>query len=180
VTSPLTFFLSHGFTQDWHLHDSHSHDGRGMPEDFARAAMAKGLRSICITSHIETFNPEKQRYEIRLPDDSDRLEKSRRAVAQARERVPGVEIKFGVELENNPGYYSQMEEILGRFTFDYVIGSVHNIGGRSITSPFCTRYLASQPPGDVYARYYEEMAAFAEWGRFSRRGNCGDSHGMRD
>ena len=83
-----------------------------MPEDFARAAMAKGLRSICITSHIETFNPEKQRYETRLPGDSDRLERSRRAVEQARERVPGVEIKFGVELENNPGYYSQMEEIL--------------------------------------------------------------------
>lgn len=156
---------------DWHLHDVYSHDGSGYPVDFALKAREKGITSIAITNHVEVFNPKRQRYEVILPRDIIRLEKSRASVIEARKQVPEVEIKFGVEVENNTPFYPEMQEILNTFNFDFVIGSAHLVNSIPITSEHCCDFLKKHPPMEIYRKYYEEVAGLVEWGRFDILGH---------
>jgi histidinol-phosphatase (PHP family) len=171
VSKKLSRVLSCAFHGDWHLHDSHSHDGSGTPADFARAAREKGLTSICLTNHIEEMNPADNTYEVKVPRDLEKMKRSLAAVEEARRFFPDMQIKFGVEVENNPRCYPQMEEILNSLEFDFVVGSVHLVDGIPITAPFCKPFLLKNDPAELYRKYYDEMAAFAEWGRFDVLGH---------
>jgi histidinol-phosphatase (PHP family) len=171
VNKKLSRILTGAIHGDWHLHDRHSHDGSGTPADFAAAAEARGLSSICITNHIEEMNHSDGTYEVRLPRDLEKMERSLKDVQAAREQFPGMEIKFGVEVENNPRCYPQMEAILNSLKFDYVVGSVHLVDNIPITAHFCKPFLLKSDPIELYHKYYREMADFAEWGRFDVLGH---------
>jgi histidinol-phosphatase (PHP family) len=166
VNPALSRLIFYALQGDWHLHDSHSHDGRGAPADFARAATAKGLSSICFTNHIEELDSKTMTFEVKLPRDLEKMKKSLAAIREARPRFPGLDIKFGVEVENNPRCYPQMEAVLDALPFDYVVGSVHLVDGVPITSSFSKPFILKHDPESLYKKYYEEMSAFVEWGRF--------------
>ena len=157
--------------EDLHLHDGFSHDGAGRPAEFAQTARALGLAGIGITNHIETRDPATGRYGVSLPHDLERLRRSFCAVEEARQALPGMKIKFGVEVENHPAFYPATEKILREVPFDYVIGSVHWVDGTCVTSEACLPALMQRPPAEWYKGYYREMSDFVEWGRFDFLGH---------
>jgi len=165
-------FLLRFADRDWHLHDCHSHDGAGQPVEFASRARERGLVSIGISNHIETFDASTGRFGVELPRDLDRLLKAREAVEAARKACPDIEIRFGVEVENNPRCYAETEEILDAVPFDYVIGSVHLVEGIPITAKSCLPFLKKHGARELYEKYYGEMADFMEWGRFDILGHA--------
>jgi len=163
--------LSGLFSSDWHLHDSFSHDGHGQPVDFARQAYEKGILSIGITNHIEEYDLALRQYDIVFDKAIKRISESYAAILQARKSVSEVEIRFGVEFENNARCYPVMERILSEIRFDYVIGSVHVVKGVSITDPDCLPFLRQTSPERMMEQYYREMTDFLEWGRFDYLGH---------
>ncbi|MFH0919054.1 MAG: histidinol-phosphatase HisJ family protein [Fibrobacterota bacterium] len=165
-------FLRRFADRDWHLHDSHSHDGQGLPVDFARIARMRGLVSIGFSNHIETLEPSTGRFSVKIPRDLERLQRARLVVEAARKEFPDLEIRMGVEVENNPRCYGVMEEIFDDVPFDYVIGSIHLVDGIPITSPGCIPFLKKHSPAEMYQKYYREMADFMEWGRFDILGHA--------
>jgi histidinol-phosphatase (PHP family) len=164
-------YLSQPLTSDFHLHDSGSHDGSGSPSEYAEAAKKKGITSIAITNHVELFDKDAGRYDVAVPRDVYRLQKVHDEILRARENYPDINILFGIEVENNPVCYPQMEEILETFQFDIVIGSVHIVEGIPISATYCKDYLKSRDPDWLYNAFYEEMANFVEWGRFDILGH---------
>ncbi len=157
--------------QDWHVHDSGSHDGSALPVDFAKAALSRGIKSIAITNHVELFDPVSGKYDVIAHRDIPRLERVKKNIDEARKIVPEVEILFGIEVENNPPCYPDMEEILAYFDFDLVIGSIHIVDGVPISASSCRDFLRKNRPEVIYKKYYEEMARFVEWGRFDVLGH---------
>ena len=160
--------LSH---RDWHMHDCMSHDAVGTPLEYGRLAQQRGLKSICITNHVEQSDPITGLYEIIPSRDIPRLQHDYELIVEAREQCPEMEILFGVELENNPPYYSAMEELVGALDFDLIIGSVHHVKGIVFSAKSSIPLQAKCNPVQFYTDYYQELLEFVKWGKFQILGH---------
>jgi histidinol-phosphatase (PHP family) len=83
-----------------------------------------------------------------------------------------ITIRLATEADYIPGYEQALENILRRYDWDYVIGSVHFLDGWGFDD---SRYLAGYAEWDIdalYARYFSSVAASAETGLFDTIGHC--------
>ncbi|MFM2105382.1 MAG: hypothetical protein RL338_414 [Chloroflexota bacterium] len=152
---------------DAHLHTDRSSDSRVPIDVYAAAAVARGIREIAITDHID-FSPG-------LPNLAPDVGAREREVREAAERWGplGVEIRFGVEVSFEAHREAEIREHLARTPYDYAIGSVH-VGPDS-------PYHASRVERWVDGRRIDEIVApyFAEVERAIRSG-CFDTVGHLD
>lgn len=74
-----------------------------------------------------------------------------------------LDIRVGLEADWIPDRSDELERILNSHPFDYVLGSVHYILGRSI---FARKRWETENASDVYAAYYEELCVAATSGLF--------------
>jgi len=167
----LSATLKDAITKDWHMHDCMSHDAVGTPLEHALAAQKRGLKSICITNHVEQFDKETGRYEIIPSRDIPRLQNDYEMILEAREQCPDMEILFGVELENNPPFYGAMLEITAALEFDLVIGSVHRVKDVVFSSSNYIEQQRACDPAPFYHDYYREVLEFVQWGHFDILGH---------
>jgi len=74
-----------------------------------------------------------------------------------------LDIRIGLEADWIPGRVDDLKHILGTHPFDYVLGSVHYILGRSI---FARTRWDNEDASDIYTAYYEELCRAAGSGLF--------------
>lgn len=153
------------------MHDCMSHDAIGTPLEYALTAQKRGLKSICITNHVEQIDEATGIYEIIPSRDIPRLQKDYELILEAREQCPDMEILFGVELENNPPYYDAMLEITSALDFDLVIGSVHTVNDIVFSSKNFIEHQRHVDPVSFYTDYYRETLEFVKWGHFDILGH---------
>ena len=100
---------------DYHLHVV-AHADRPMTVEnileYCEVAKSRGIRELGITEHD------------RFLDDID-LE----AFREAKERSQDVALRLGIEVDFVPGKEAEMERFATALPYDYVIGSVHRVGG---------------------------------------------------
>lgn len=112
------------YRADYHLHSSHSPDGKSPMEEICRAAISRGFDEIAVTDHFECYSPSHPKGFF----TESYLEKNQREIDRCRELFAGqLVIRRGIELGQptiNPDWAGQ---ILSRFSFDFVLGSVHKI-----------------------------------------------------
>lgn len=118
---------------DYHLHSHVSHDGRGRIEEHVRRAAEIGLTEICFTEHLD-FYPSADGLSCATIPSTVELERYLEEVRYARGRGP-VRLRAGVELDYRPETDRWVRELLSRFSFDFVLGSVHNVGRWSVSGP---------------------------------------------
>src|SRR5215203_6024316 len=103
---------------DYHLHVV-AHADRPMTVDnilaYLDTARERGLRQMGITEHD------------RYLDDVDLA-----AFQEARERCQDVELRLGIEIDFIPGNEEKMNLVANALPYDYVIGSVHRVGGEEV------------------------------------------------
>jgi histidinol-phosphatase (PHP family) len=83
-----------------------------------------------------------------------------------------IAIRLATEADYIPGHEAQLERILGRYDWDYVIGSVHFLDGWGFDD---SRYLAGFADWDIdklYAYYFSVVADSADTGYFDTIGHC--------
>lgn len=80
------------------------------------------------------------------------------AVLQA--RAGGMPVRLGIEVDYVPGAEEPIARALAAIPWDYVIGSVHFVGGRCIDCDPSIGWPAMDVD-EVWARYYETMAMAA-------------------
>lgn len=87
-------------------------------------------------------------------------------------RAAGLPVKFGLEADYVPGKERETERVLGLFPLDYVIGSVHWLGGWGFDiSP---KLWDGRSVTAVYREYYDTLARAAESGLFDIIGHPGN------
>ena len=106
---------------DFHMHTRVSHDSVADPADMISAANNINLSEICFTDHYD-FNsdPTKEHYLFKLENyireygklHSDRLK-----------------IRHGVEFGLTPWNQKELAELIDKYEFDFVLGSIHFSGG---------------------------------------------------
>ena len=142
---------------DYHLHVV-AHGDRPMTVEtilaYCEVARARGIRQMGITEHD------------RYLDDIDLA-----AFQEARELSRDVELRLGIEIDFVPGKEEQMDRFATELPYDYVIGSVHRVGGEEVDHPDHKGIYEKWDTYELYEAYYENVRAAVHSGRFDVLGH---------
>ena len=134
---------------DLHTHSSFSTDSDEPLESIAHSAMEKGLKTLCVTEHMDFDYPNG---EFILDTAAYKAELER-----VRELYSGrLEILFGVELGLMDYLAPRLREYIGGQSFDFVIGSSHLVDG---IDPYYPQYFAEHGDHNGILRYFESILA---------------------
>jgi histidinol-phosphatase (PHP family) len=100
-------------------------------ERFVETAAERGVDEIGFTEHVYYFEQTKALWSI--PYQLERcvydIEPYVDAVVEAKRR--GYPVKLGLEVDHQPTLAEEMEDILGPYPWDFLVGSVHYVDGLS-------------------------------------------------
>lgn len=82
------------------------------------------------------------------------------------EAVTASPIKLGIEADFIPGAEDRIDNLLSSRPFEYVIGSVHFIGDKSLDTEDFTVWDERSDPDEIWRRYFETVALAARSGLF--------------
>ncbi len=129
---------------DTHVHTRYSSDSVEEPEAYVIRAMELGMKQICFADHYDMDFPDG-----RFVFDADEYF---RELGLLREKYKGrLDIKIGIELGLEPKMNERLAELIRRYPFDLVIGSVHMVDGKDSFE----RDLFIMTDRELFRRYFE-------------------------
>lgn len=105
---------------DYHMHTCFSGDSEADPREHVKQAILMGLDEICFTDHrdfdypIDSFDLDVEKYYQTI-------------MALKEEFKDEIKIKWGIEIGLDMNYQKEINELINRYPFDFVIGSIHVI-----------------------------------------------------
>ena len=158
---------------DYHVHTARCGHAAGAMERYVEHAIEAGLTELGFSDHLFMYwlapdarDPELGMAEWEHDFYIEDVERCRAAYAR------DITIRLATEADYIPGHESQLEAILRRYDWDYVIGSVHFVDGWGFDD---SRYRAGYAEWDIdalYARYFDLVGASAETGLFDTIGHA--------
>lgn len=151
---------------DAHLHTDLSHDSDVHIDDFARQAVALGIRELAITDHVD-FDPSAPGF------GSTTFAERERSVRAAAERWAehGIDIRFGAEITWDSAWADDIRAHLAASAYDFVIGSVHIYRDSVYSADHVAAWCAGKSVAAVVAPYFEEVVRGARSGLFDVMGH---------
>lgn len=151
---------------DAHLHTNLSPDSDVVIDLYAAAALERGIAEIAITDHVD-FEPGAPAFGYTTFADRERV------VRQAAERwgPQGVAIRFGVELTYDRQWEPEIRGHLGRHSYDFTIGSVHDRVDSVYGSSRVRSWVDGRSLPDIVAPSFDEVEAAARSGLFDALGH---------
>ncbi|MEM1085529.1 MAG: histidinol-phosphatase HisJ family protein [Verrucomicrobiota bacterium] len=144
---------------DYHSHTPLCHHAEGEPEEYVDAAIGAGLSEYGISDHAPA-RPEPyddwRMLESDLPVYWDWIERARTRAAGT------LPIRAGMECDWLKGCEGWIEDLAGRYPWDYLIGSVHYLDDWDFDNP---KWLGRWSESDVEAvwkHYWETYTRMAE------------------
>ncbi|MDO9557845.1 MAG: histidinol-phosphatase HisJ family protein [Coriobacteriia bacterium] len=156
---------------DLHVHTSRCGHATGEFADYVRQAEATGIDVLGITDHLPlpesvlAADPSATRYA--MPESE--LEAYVGDVFDAQTRTAsqgGPRILLGIEADYIPGEEYHTRELLSRYSFDLVLGSVHMIDGWAFDDPKLIDGYERWDIGALWDRYFSRVAEAAATGLF--------------
>ncbi|MGD6815715.1 histidinol-phosphatase [Metabacillus sp. 84] len=74
----------------------------------------------------------------------------------------GIDVKMSIEMDYTPGKHKEMERFIRQYDFDYVIGSIHWIGGFGIDLKEFIHEWDKRDVYDTYKKYFDQVVTLAE------------------
>lgn len=147
---------------DFHTHTSFSSDSKTDIEAMIERAIALGLRTYCITDHMDAFypHPEFGSFTFDPAEYTKKLSECKEKYKDKIEILTGIELGLRNEPENKEKVKQLYASLLSQYSFDYVIGSTHVLNN---TDPYYPRFWDSLTPEQGMRLYFEsiiENAAF--------------------
>ena len=142
---------------DHHTHSHHSFDGSEPIEALAEAAVSRGLHALAVTDHCDLGLQCVPNWEERLSGSMEEISKNRAAFQGKLTLLAGIEL--GQPLHD----LQHAADVLGRFSYDLVIGSLHNLRE---TEDFYFLQDAGADPRMLLDRYFDELLEMTRWGGF--------------
>lgn len=151
---------------DYHLHSQVSHDGVGGIEEHVRWAEKIDLTELCFTEHLDFYPSEDGLACSTVPLESQ-LRRYLEEVREVQQRSR-VRVRAGVELDYKPEADRWVRELLRSFSFDFVLGSVHNVGPWSVSGPreVALEYFRERGPWQGCLDYFEIVERAVATGLF--------------
>ncbi len=134
-------------TADFHVHTSFSSDSEERLEAAVAAAAQKGLKTLCITEHMDMDYPTGE-----FALDAARYQKELFRVKQL--YSDRIELLFGVELGVMDYLAPQLYEFASAYPFDFIIGSSHLVDG---VDPYYLEYFDKFGDSEGILRYFQSI-----------------------
>ena len=144
---------------DLHVHTDNSFDGNHSATFFCEKAEVLDLRAIAFTDHCEV---DQFRTDLEY---EKRIFQAFFEVAKVRSAFKGKMIVLnGIELGQPAFDIETAEDIIARYDYDQIIGSVHNLrGGEDF---YFMENLSISEAKDLLKQYFDEIIIMLEWGNF--------------
>lgn len=158
---------------DYHVHTARCGHAAGAMERYVERAIEAGLTELGFSDHLYMYwlAPRERDPELGMAEwEHDFYVED---VERCRRRYAGdITIRLSTEADFIPGHEAELESIIRRYDWDYVIGSVHFVDGWGFDD---SRYVAGFAEWDIdalYARYFSLVGDSAETGLFDTIGHC--------
>jgi len=133
---------------DFHMHSRVSFDGHDTGEALAKAALAKGLKEICFTDHLD-YDPSGEMQGLTFETEDYNAEYDWLD-------IPGLKIRRGMEFGLTVDNRDQFRQDLQRRHWDFVLGSVHFVDGLDV---YFEPFWRGRSVFQTERRYLEETLA---------------------
>ena len=142
--------IKNGHLTDLHVHSSFSYDCEETTENYIRKAIGRGDERIGFVQHYD--------YDCFLAGDKTplcELDAYKSEIDRVRS-IYGEKIKifFGIEFGFDERAESRYDELADKYKFDYVINSVHLVGGKDCCLKECWENRSAD---DIYKEYLEKV-----------------------
>jgi len=136
---------------DYHLHTPLCQHAKGLPIEYAKAALDLGFEEIGFSDH----NPMPEHFDDWRMGIAD-LPRYIDMVQEARELSPSLPIRLGLECDYLPGQEAWIGQLAGRADWDYLIGSVHYIApGWDVDNPKWIGRFKERPVAEIWTLYWQ-------------------------
>jgi histidinol-phosphatase (PHP family) len=157
---------------DYHVHTARCGHASGAMERYVEHAIESGLTELGFSDHLFMYWLPEERRDPELTMAEWEHDFYIEDVERCRRRYSlDITIRLATEVDYIPGHEHALENILRRYDWDYVIGSVHFIDGWGFDD---SRHLAGFAEWDIdalYQRYFSSVGASAETGLFDTIGH---------
>lgn len=148
---------------DYHMHTPLCQHATGEPYEYAITALKNGLTEIGFSDHApmpqDNFDNWRMSYH--------QLDSYIDSIIQVQKKVPDLQIKIGLEIDFIPGCEDWIRSLISRYSWDYVIGSVHYVEpGWDIDNPGKIHLWKKHDINEIWIRYLELVNAAAVSGLF--------------
>ena len=142
--------IKNGYLTDLHVHSVFSSDSEETTENYIRKAIERGDERIGFVQHYD--------YDCFLAGDKTplcELDAYKSEIDRVRS-IYGEKIKifFGIEFGFDERAESRYAELADKYKFDYVINSVHLVGGKDCCLKECWENRSAD---DIYKEYLEKV-----------------------
>jgi len=125
------------------------------------SAVEKGIRALAVTDHCD-IDGIRDGYFVPLDHDSVLAD-----VTEAKEEFAGrLELLLGIELGQATHMPVESDELLAKYPYDIVLGSVHAVRGIIDFSDTDLVSVTSSERASLWDRYLGELLDTVEWGHF--------------
>ncbi|TAH68157.1 MAG: histidinol-phosphatase HisJ family protein [Anaerolineaceae bacterium] len=137
-------------TADFHVHSNFSSDCKASMEEMINQGIRQGLKTLCFTDHMDFDYPSIYSYSFGM-EIEDYLKELRLMKEKYESQI---EILTGIELGIQPHVTNQMETLINKYPFDFIIGSVHVVDK---VDPYYPEYWEKRSEEEGILRWFEAM-----------------------
>ena len=154
---------------DYHMHTPLCRHARGEPVDYARRALAVGLREIGFSDHSPMRRDDFDNWRMCAGQLDEYVEN----VRKAQRDVPQLIIRLALEVDYLPGHEDWIRELAARHAWDYLIGSVHYVSDSWVVDhPQQISEWKKRDVFEVWSTYFDRLTMAAETGFFEIIGHA--------
>ncbi|MCK5595072.1 histidinol-phosphatase HisJ family protein [bacterium] len=148
---------------DYHIHTKMCGHAEGEMEEYVREAVRKGLGEIGFNDHFPILHIEDTELALRLAMSIDEFPMYVKQVKKLqKEFKKHISIKLGCEIDYLPGNMVGIMNIINKYDFDYLYGSVHFLDDWMIDHPDHESRFKNKDLDKVYKDYFKLVREAAE------------------
>jgi len=157
---------------DYHTHHARCGHASGSLEDYIRQAIAIGLDQIGLSDHMPLLHVDPETYYPEMAMPMDELPRYVEECFELQAKYRGqIDVRVGLEGDYIEGQEDKIADIVNRYPWDYVIGSVHFLGTWDITDFRQTAGWEGKDRMAVYEQYYDAVMKAAATGFYDYIGH---------
>ena len=147
---------------DYHVHTSLCNHATGSMEEYVRAAVGKGLETICFLDHL-TFQKAGRDNAMFPREVPMYVNAARRLARQYRDRI---QVRVGLEIDFSPRHVDRCIEVVNTFDLDVVGSSIHFLDGEDVVSRHSAWARGDISADVVYPTYLAVLESMLDYDYF--------------
>lgn len=157
---------------DLHTHHFRCGHADGTIRDYVEAGIAAGLQAIGISDHTPYFGEKEEQAFPGIAMGKSEIANYVEEVLELKKEYAGkIDVLLGIESDFFPEHFETYRKVLSNYPFDYIIGSVHSVGGVSIFNKNRWKKLNEKQRIEVKEAYYRLIQDSARSGMFQVLGH---------